>query len=82
MHLMKQLRVSAIDPGTHTVTLTQPTAAPAPDTRNQPLTTPTVGSGVTVVLDFGAAKPLPAGLAGIPPELRTVGASAIVELKT
>jgi hypothetical protein len=82
VHMMKQLRVSAIDPATHTVTLTQPTAAPAPDTRNQPLTQPTAGSGVTVTIDFGAAEPLPAGLAGIQPELRTIGASALVELKT
>jgi hypothetical protein len=78
---MKQLRVTAIDPATHTVTLEQPTAAPAPDTLNQPITSPTLGTGVSVVIDFGAgAAALPA--TGIPPELRVVGSRAVIEIKT
>jgi hypothetical protein len=81
VHMVKRVQVTAVDTATHTVTFQLPTTAPAPDSRNQPLTMAPATTGVSLVVDFGRIPALPAGLAGLPKELR-VGARAILELKT
>jgi hypothetical protein len=81
MHVLKQLRVSAYDAPTNTVTLAQPIPpARATDTLNSPVTSPTTGNGITVTINFGgeAALPLGANLDG----LQTVGRTVLFEIKT
>jgi hypothetical protein len=62
-----------------TSTLEIPTTN-APDTLNQPVTRPTVGVGVRVIIDFGGSAALPAGTPF--DGLDQLGRSALFELKT